>query len=67
MNLFYRFILARESNAERGDYADRIFVDALQDFFWAHNEAVALQRDFTQFNIKITGKFMPANLYWAAD
>ena len=28
MNLFYRFILARESNAERWHYANGIFVDA---------------------------------------
>src|SRR5207245_9629140 len=44
-----------------------VLIAAFEHFFRRHMQALPLARNLAEFHIKIPGKLVPADLYWAAN
>jgi hypothetical protein len=63
----HRLELQRERDAQRYNYADGVFVAALQDFFRRQQQAVAFHRDFANLDIEVAAELVPADLHRPHD
>ena len=66
-DLVYRLELQSERDTECDDYADGVFVAALDHFFRREQEAFAFHGHFADFDIEVAAELVPADLDRAHD